>query len=503
MNIDSGVSRLNHKTIGFTGENDYNCNTSNVNTVLQRAIDDISSNGAGVLEWRREGAPVLPLLGIVPKDDVHINFNGLHILRPSSGVVFTTTSAVDNFEIQNAFFDDEDYTSNIITMSGENTRLALRRVEFMGTRGRCFHFGGDVTLDAVRGWNVAKGIGCETYLGDDSVNPQIHIINGLIMRNLNKTAVSEGEGVEINTHAKGTLTFDYIETYGYEEDHLDLNIEYIHGGRVFMEDNPSLSGTRSGITIANNGGAVKGSIAHIQVEGISDGFTAFHQETVQGFHVGYIGGFGSNSGTPEGRLLNISGGSSTMMSFGRVYGQDLDVGLVSDVQEKLMIDGWHMQNVTTEFSGGDCRPLYVNSSSNYLNVKSSGADGRTIYNGLNIKIGATALRLMRNDSTSTEKIDITMDDNSLNFDYTQDESDSSAHHLRFNIITTATGQHDYEFRINSVNMLEITESGIKPAQYTTTERNALTAEEGAIIYNTTTNKLNVYTGSAWEEVTSS
>ena len=38
--------------------------------------------------------------------------------------------------------------------------------------------------------------------------------------------------------------------------------------------------------------------------------------------------------------------------------------------------------------------------------------------------------------------------------------------------------------------------------YTTTERDALTAVTGQMIYNTTSNKLNVYTGSAWEEVTS-
>ncbi len=39
-------------------------------------------------------------------------------------------------------------------------------------------------------------------------------------------------------------------------------------------------------------------------------------------------------------------------------------------------------------------------------------------------------------------------------------------------------------------------------QYTTTERNALTdVPLGKIIYNTSTNKLNVYTGS-WEAITS-
>ena len=38
--------------------------------------------------------------------------------------------------------------------------------------------------------------------------------------------------------------------------------------------------------------------------------------------------------------------------------------------------------------------------------------------------------------------------------------------------------------------------------YTTTERDALTAEAGMLIYNSTTSKLNVYT-SAWEVISSS
>lgn len=45
--------------------------------------------------------------------------------------------------------------------------------------------------------------------------------------------------------------------------------------------------------------------------------------------------------------------------------------------------------------------------------------------------------------------------------------------------------------------------GFRPMNLTSTERDALTdLFLGKIIYNTTTNKLNVYTGS-WEEITSS
>lgn len=39
--------------------------------------------------------------------------------------------------------------------------------------------------------------------------------------------------------------------------------------------------------------------------------------------------------------------------------------------------------------------------------------------------------------------------------------------------------------------------------YTTAARDLLTAVAGDLIYNSTTDKLNFYTGSAWEAVTSS
>lgn len=37
-----------------------------------------------------------------------------------------------------------------------------------------------------------------------------------------------------------------------------------------------------------------------------------------------------------------------------------------------------------------------------------------------------------------------------------------------------------------------------PSRMTTTQRNALTATAGMVIFNTTTNKLECYDGSAWQ-----
>jgi hypothetical protein len=38
---------------------------------------------------------------------------------------------------------------------------------------------------------------------------------------------------------------------------------------------------------------------------------------------------------------------------------------------------------------------------------------------------------------------------------------------------------------------------------TTTERDALFPSKGSLVFNTTSNKLNIYNGSSWEEITSS
>jgi|GEM_PF-3842164 len=50
----------------------------------------------------------------------------------------------------------------------------------------------------------------------------------------------------------------------------------------------------------------------------------------------------------------------------------------------------------------------------------------------------------------------------------------------------------------------VKDGGLILPSLTTTQRDAIVGpEEGQLIFNTTTNKLNFYTGSAWEAVTSS
>jgi hypothetical protein len=90
------------------------------------------------------------------------------------------------------------------------------------------------------------------------------------------------------------------------------------------------------------------------------------------------------------------------------------------------------------------------------------------------------------------------------------ENDSAAYLLRFNEISKAV-----EYALNGswisanqggVVSGSVSFSGVSttftPPKLTTTQRDALTATEGMLIYNTTTHKLNVRAAAAWEVVTS-
>ena len=65
-------------------------------------------------------------------------------------------------------------------------------------------------------------------------------------------------------------------------------------------------------------------------------------------------------------------------------------------------------------------------------------------------------------------------------------------------------EHDYgnESTIGVNGKNAFTDVPFKYAAYTTTERDALSVDAGTMIFNSTTAKLNFYTGSAWEAITS-
>jgi hypothetical protein len=67
----------------------------------------------------------------------------------------------------------------------------------------------------------------------------------------------------------------------------------------------------------------------------------------------------------------------------------------------------------------------------------------------------------------------------------------------------AIGQGAVAADASAILELESTTKGLLLPRLTTVQRDAIgSAAEGLLIYNTTTNKLNFYTGAAWEAVTS-
>ena len=61
--------------------------------------------------------------------------------------------------------------------------------------------------------------------------------------------------------------------------------------------------------------------------------------------------------------------------------------------------------------------------------------------------------------------------------------------------------HDVDTDI--ANIIRELNKGFRPKNVTTAQRNALTnLYNGLIIFNTSTKKLNFYTGTAWEQITS-
>ena len=67
-------------------------------------------------------------------------------------------------------------------------------------------------------------------------------------------------------------------------------------------------------------------------------------------------------------------------------------------------------------------------------------------------------------------------------------------------IHTHTHTHIYFSRDDNTFKCTSTTDAFYPPIVTTTQMNAMTVNEGAVVYNTTTNRLTVYIGSQWKDV---
>ena len=123
---------------------------------------------------------------------------------------------------------------------------------------------------------------------------------------------------------------------------------------------------------------------------------------------------------------------------------------------------------------------------------------------LNVLSNTTGLRVMRFGSLSNRfSIQRLNDANSsitaTPFSFANDAPTNSFYMLTSGTVGFGTSTPSEKAILD----LTSTTKGFLPPRMTTTERNAITSPvAGLMVYNTTTNKLNFYNGSAWEAVTS-
>lgn len=79
---------------------------------------------------------------------------------------------------------------------------------------------------------------------------------------------------------------------------------------------------------------------------------------------------------------------------------------------------------------------------------------------------------------------------------------STAFHVGYDQGDTAVAAVAREIRAKEGGPLSLTADGVKMPSFTTTQKNALTASAGMVVFDSTLSKLCVYTGAAWETITS-
>ena len=215
------------------------------------------------------------------------------------------------------------------------------------------------------------------------------------------------------------------------------------------------------------------------------------------------GSVGIGTDTPNSKLEVSGDGSVAIVSraSGTRYAALGDTGATDD-GGVLLYD-----------ASGTLQALIRGQGDSYLNGGNVGIGTASPETSLHLLgSGFETLQIESTSATEDPVLSLTNDNGSAaEWSLRLDKSDAAKFQIRYNnsqrvTIDTAgnVGIGTSSIDADAILQLNSTTQGFLPPRMTTTQRNAIVAPvpAGLMIYNTTTNKLNFYNGTAWEAVTS-
>lgn len=479
---------------------DYQADGTADDVQIQAAIDAANSAGGGTV-FIKEGTYNCTSK-IEPKSNVTIwgAGNNTKLRRGSNIELIGTSSALDDFEMGYLDICDDEFINECINLtSSANDKITLHDLTFTSTADRAIFCAGNVRIFNCIGHDVAQFIGTKNESSSSpESNPQISISN-CQASNISFQDSAESEFIEVNAHDLARVEIVNCSGRGFRENFFDINATHFAVTNCHAYC-PANSGVYAFVSSVNTGTVMaRGSFVNCHVHDLNAGSYGFYFDVMDGVTVSNCTVRGNNSVTPGGTAFFADGGTSKSLQISNVYARDVDVMFNNDMGDTLQIMGYDYDNVTTVLSGNE--PLYMIGVDSFY---PAGSNESNIWEGFKVRVGGSnPFRLLRSETSTGEYLDITMNDADLAFTYNQDESDGTTHDIVFNTVTSATGNSSFIIQENGNQMFKVNETGATLRSVTTAQRNALTGmEEGTMIFNDDTNKLNFWDGSAWREVTS-
>ena len=325
------------------------------------------------------------------------------------------------------------------------------------------------------GYFVGRGyFSGDVGIGTTSPTAKLHVVYApaVIGATFTSARIVAGSG-QVNQTATA-LSLESSGTNGGEAIYTGLNVS-ANSRTVITGVNSVVSKNWGGATLAGNAIGVFGSATTDSSSGVAYG----------GSFVGV-----SNAGTTYGLYANVTGSGTRIPFAVAVSGTEamrvssssnLLVGTTTDAGQKLQISGGAAIAAVFENSGTNAGLRISNSTYPYLVLNRSGTINRAF--GIFNASGDIAIQ--------------------------ESATWSGAYYHIFygtgGYSTTGSGHFGNNVAANASAVLEATSTtkGFLPPRMTTTQKNAIaTPATGLVVYDTTLNKLSVYTGAGWETVTS-